>query len=164
MPETQDLWPRCANEQRAVTVVMAAAPCHRLAFKAGARVCLGHPQHTVLIRLLQYVSAGPYHTSSGPQESLRPFRRKLCSGHAFAFFHNVRFRIGSISGWNSFRVHSFRGLLFVRDFFALSVESSFFPIPKLDFVIAYCRTRRTPAGRTCTTCRTRYLLFFKYSF
>ena len=52
---------------------------------------------------------------------------------------------------HGFRVHSFRGLLFVRDFFALSVESSFFRIPMLNFVIAYCRTRRTPAGRICTT-------------
>ena len=41
---------------------------------------------------------------------------------------------------HGFRVHSFRGLLFVRDFFALSVESSFFRIPKLDFVIANLHT------------------------
>ena len=33
---------RGANEQRAATVVMAAAPeCHRVAFKAGASVCVG---------------------------------------------------------------------------------------------------------------------------
>ena len=37
--------------------------------------------------LIQYVSAGPYNTRSGPQELPRPFRRN--SAQAMRLFHKV---------------------------------------------------------------------------
>ena len=72
---------RGANEQRAATVVMAAAPeCHRVAFKAGASVCVGPSKPVRMISLfdntlIQYVFHGPYNTSSGHLTIIIPIER-----------------------------------------------------------------------------------------
>ena len=96
MPPRREIVGRGANEQRAATVVMAAAPVPpRGVLGGGANVFVAPSARFVYVRmvrcidntLIQYVSAGPYNTRSGPQELPRPFRRN--SAQAMRLFHKV---------------------------------------------------------------------------
>ena len=83
MPPRREIVGRGANEQRAATVVMAAAPVPPRGVLGGCECVCWTLSPVVYVRmvrcidktLIQYVSAGPYNTRSGPQELPRPFRR-----------------------------------------------------------------------------------------
>jgi hypothetical protein len=95
MPPRREIVGRGANEQRAATVVMAAAPVPPRGVLGGCECVCWTLSPVVYVRmvrcidktLIQYVSAGPYNTRSGPQELPRPFRRN--SAQAMRLFHKV---------------------------------------------------------------------------
>ena len=95
MPPRREIVGRGANEQRAATVVMAAAPVPPRGVLGGCECVCWTLSPVVYVRmvrcidktLIQYVSAGPYNTRSGPQELPRPFRRN--SAQAMRLFPKV---------------------------------------------------------------------------
>ena len=114
MPPRREIVGRGANEQRAATVVMAAAPVPPRGVLGGCECVCWTLSPVVYVRmvrcidktLIQYVSAGPYNTRSGPQELPRPFRRN--SAQAMRLFHKV-------GGWDRVLYFSF------GDYFCLIV-------------------------------------------